>query len=477
MHLCYVGTLLPTGAGTLRLLLRGLARARRDDPAASRLRVHFFGTSNQSDSDVHRVLPMAREYGVGRRRDRTAGTARLPGCAVGADTGFRRSCCSAAAERHYTASKLYPALLAKRPILALFHEASSVVSILRAAASEPSVRVLTYGDGEVGDELVDAVVCHLRALAANARLPRRRCRPRAHRGRVGASSRAAAGSGLRSGGGMTDPVRLTAVLTHPIQYYAPWFRRIHANGAGTGADRRARHRADAGTAGRRLRSSVRMGRAAHRRLPVDRRAAGQRARSDRQRLVHRPRRAGDRPRHRRHRAGRRHDHRLVFGDADPRAVGVPPAGCPDALSWRLASAQRTGRVEKAVLGAQDAHPPAPVRRVPLAGRPRAGISASGTACRTIASSRCRTRWTTRCSRPRPRRTSIPMSRAAARRRWGIDPEAFVALFVGKLVGIQAAVERRARRSAAGAGRDARRRRFRPARRGASCRSRSGWTSP
>jgi glycosyltransferase involved in cell wall biosynthesis len=25
------------------------------------------------------------------------------------------------------------------------------------------------------------------------------------------------------------PVRLTAVLTHPIQYYSPWFRRIHAN--------------------------------------------------------------------------------------------------------------------------------------------------------------------------------------------------------------------------------------------------------
>jgi glycosyltransferase involved in cell wall biosynthesis len=27
---------------------------------------------------------------------------------------------------------------------------------------------------------------------------------------------------------MIAPVRLTAVLTHPIQYYAPWFRRIHA---------------------------------------------------------------------------------------------------------------------------------------------------------------------------------------------------------------------------------------------------------
>jgi glycosyltransferase involved in cell wall biosynthesis len=28
---------------------------------------------------------------------------------------------------------------------------------------------------------------------------------------------------------MTPPVRLTAVLTHPIQYYAPWFRDLHAH--------------------------------------------------------------------------------------------------------------------------------------------------------------------------------------------------------------------------------------------------------
>ena len=72
------------------------------------------------------------------------------------------------AERHYTASKLYPALLAKRPILALFHEASSVVSILRSAGSEPSVRVLTYGDGDVAEEHVNEAAHHLRALAAGA---------------------------------------------------------------------------------------------------------------------------------------------------------------------------------------------------------------------------------------------------------------------------------------------------------------------
>jgi glycosyltransferase involved in cell wall biosynthesis len=31
---------------------------------------------------------------------------------------------------------------------------------------------------------------------------------------------------------VTRPIRLTAVLTHPIQYYAPWFRHVHANAPG-----------------------------------------------------------------------------------------------------------------------------------------------------------------------------------------------------------------------------------------------------
>ena len=228
VHLCYVGTLLPTGAGTLRLLLRGLARARRDDPAALRLRLHFFGTSNQSDSNVHRVLPIAHECGVADV------VTEMPGRLDYLDALPVLMDASAilllgSSERHYTASKLFPALLAKRPILALFHEASSVVSILRAAGSEPSVRIVTYGDGEAGDDRVGEVACHLRALAALSGIRRGRRIARSHCGHVGASARTSTGRGLQSGRGMTTPVRLTAVLTHPIQYYAPWFRRIHAS--------------------------------------------------------------------------------------------------------------------------------------------------------------------------------------------------------------------------------------------------------
>jgi glycosyltransferase involved in cell wall biosynthesis len=166
VHLCYVGTLLPAGLDTLRLLLGALGAARRADPSARRLRLHFFGTSNQSASDTYRVLPVARECGVADAVTETPG--RLDYLeALSLLTEASGILLLGSSEPHYTASKLYPALLARRPILALFHEASSVVAILRAAASEPSVRVVSYGDGAALGAHVEEVARHLQALAVN----------------------------------------------------------------------------------------------------------------------------------------------------------------------------------------------------------------------------------------------------------------------------------------------------------------------
>jgi hypothetical protein len=164
VHLSYVGTMLPKGGDTLRLLLHGLARARREDPAAARLRLHFFGTSNQSIPDLHRVMPVAEECGVGDIVSEAPGRLDyLDALAVLSESSG--ILLLGTSERHYTASKLYPALLARRPILALFHEASSVVSILKSTASEPSVRMLTYGDSSLGEGEAAEVACQLRALA------------------------------------------------------------------------------------------------------------------------------------------------------------------------------------------------------------------------------------------------------------------------------------------------------------------------
>jgi glycosyltransferase involved in cell wall biosynthesis len=167
VHLCYVGTLLPTGIETLRLLLRALDRARREDPNALRLRLHFIGTSNQSESTTHRVRPVAAACGVADV------VSEIPGRvdyldALAVLTHASGILLLGSSEPHYTASKLYPALLAKRPLLALFHEASSVVSILRAVGGEPTVRIATYGDTRsADDDVVAAVACHLRCVAAD----------------------------------------------------------------------------------------------------------------------------------------------------------------------------------------------------------------------------------------------------------------------------------------------------------------------
>ena len=49
-------------------------------------------------------------------------------------------------EPHYTASRLFPSLMAARPLLALYHEASSVTAILRRAARPPSVRLIAFSE-------------------------------------------------------------------------------------------------------------------------------------------------------------------------------------------------------------------------------------------------------------------------------------------------------------------------------------------
>lgn len=167
VHLCYAGTLLPTGIETLRALLRALERARRDDPKAARLRLHFVGTSNQSSSDAYRVRPIAEECGVADAITETPGRFDYLD-ALRVLTRASAILLLGSAERHYTASKLYSAIIARRPVLALFHEASSVVSTLRDVGREPTVRLVTYGDAGPGEEQVAAMTRHLRAIAADA---------------------------------------------------------------------------------------------------------------------------------------------------------------------------------------------------------------------------------------------------------------------------------------------------------------------
>jgi hypothetical protein len=165
IHLCYVGTLLPLGFEVLRALLCAVRELGRRRPALyERLHLHFFGTSNQTRPDAApRVLPVARELGVADRVSEIAPridyldalTVQVQATAI---------LMLGSSEAHYTASKLYPALLAGRPILAIHHGESSVVEILRRAAPSPMARLVTYTDTERAESRVEAIYTELSAL-------------------------------------------------------------------------------------------------------------------------------------------------------------------------------------------------------------------------------------------------------------------------------------------------------------------------
>ncbi|MGE3340175.1 MAG: glycosyltransferase [Alphaproteobacteria bacterium] len=167
VHLVYVGTVLPTGLVVVRALLAGLARLRRDHPAAGRrIRLHFIGSSNQRlPGQPHRVLPLAAEFGLSDAvhehpervdyLDALDAQIRADGLLLLGST-----------EPHYTPSKAYPAYLSGRPILALYHRESSVVGFLRGCAA---AEVLTYEDRVDPDALAGEVARALDRLVLRAR--------------------------------------------------------------------------------------------------------------------------------------------------------------------------------------------------------------------------------------------------------------------------------------------------------------------
>jgi hypothetical protein len=165
VHICYVGTLLPTGLETLRGLLLAVAALKQSDPQLyGRLSLHFFGTSNQTSAKaIARVLPVAHDIGVAECV--TEVPARIDYLdALTVLTQASAILLLGSSERHYTASKLYPALLARRPILAIFHSASSVVDILRRAARSPAVRMILYDDETRADAKAAEVSNMLREI-------------------------------------------------------------------------------------------------------------------------------------------------------------------------------------------------------------------------------------------------------------------------------------------------------------------------
>ena len=161
----YVGTALPRSNTLVRALFRALSKLRALNPnLVERLHLRFVGTSNQpNDSTTFRVRPMAESEGVADLV--TEEPARVPfldALRVLATTDVVLMIGSD--EPHYTASKIYPALMSGRPYLSIFHRMSSSHEILTRAGGGLALGFETAGELEA---LVPTIAEGLERLASN----------------------------------------------------------------------------------------------------------------------------------------------------------------------------------------------------------------------------------------------------------------------------------------------------------------------
>jgi hypothetical protein len=130
-HFAYVGAMLPKAYETLRGLFSALLLLREENKALyERLRFHFLGTTYDPDAREKLVMPMAKEMGV--EDVVSEHPKRIPYLdAINVLCDADAILAIGTSEPHYTASKIFPCILANRPLLAIYHETSSVVEILR----------------------------------------------------------------------------------------------------------------------------------------------------------------------------------------------------------------------------------------------------------------------------------------------------------------------------------------------------------
>ena len=129
-----------------RAVQMGLAAG---DPHFSALRFYFLGTSYAPPGQgVASMAPVAQAYGLADRVEEH--TDRLPyfqSLKTLQSADFLLV--PGSDDPQYSASKIYPYILSQKPIIAVFHEASSVVDLLEATQAG---LVQTFGPGNNGDQ-------------------------------------------------------------------------------------------------------------------------------------------------------------------------------------------------------------------------------------------------------------------------------------------------------------------------------------
>jgi hypothetical protein len=158
--IAFTGAVQPHGRELVRAVLSGIRLLRNSSgPLGRRIRVRFYGTSNLTwghGRDV--VLPVARDMNLADVVSEHA--ERIP--YLSALAALRASdivLMFGSTERSYNASKLYPAILSGRPVLALCHAESA----MRITMDETGAGVcVTFGDAadvqQLDGKIADAII-------------------------------------------------------------------------------------------------------------------------------------------------------------------------------------------------------------------------------------------------------------------------------------------------------------------------------
>ncbi len=164
LHMSYVGRGGPDMRPSLRAVFQGvLAGLERWPDLFRRLRVHFVGTTYAHEAQVqYQVLPLAREMSLDQYVDEhPPRVSYLTAMQIMLDSHVLLAVGSESP--HYTASKIFPCILAARPLLAVFHENSSVVTILKETKAGEAVQ---FGESRPVLATIDDIAQHLRNLLA-----------------------------------------------------------------------------------------------------------------------------------------------------------------------------------------------------------------------------------------------------------------------------------------------------------------------
>ena len=127
----YAGTLLPRSGDVLVAFFRAVRAMRASEPRRfARARFRFVGTAAVTDRRAGPVvMPIAEAHGIADLVEEISW--RVPFLdALGMMRQARANLMIGSDEPHYTASKIYPALMSGRPFLSIFHEKSSAHEIL-----------------------------------------------------------------------------------------------------------------------------------------------------------------------------------------------------------------------------------------------------------------------------------------------------------------------------------------------------------